>query len=262
MKVSIFAFAVNDLFPIDIAHRQFKKYMTEEFEYVLFNDAYDSKMEENINTICSFNNIRCERVPQAIHGAVNPSECYAQTLNWALHEYAVAKNLDIIVLMHTDIFPICQTSMSEILGDYTVASTTEFRKIGDLGVTYLYPAFTIVNMNKLKSMGVRELDFGLAPGFDTGGKTKDFVFKYPNQVRLLANYQISYFLRTLGESESLVQYFKDDLEITRAAGLSSGWVSDGSLYHYMAGSAWNVNDNPLFANGHKRRMDLFLKYFY
>lgn len=261
MKVSIFSFAVNDMFPIDIAHRQFKKYIKDDFEYILFNDAYDPTMEKNINTIASCNNITCERVPQRIHGVVNPSECYAQTLNWSLHEYAAAKDFDIIVLMHTDIFPICHTSMVEILGDYTVASTTEFRKIGEAGITYLYPAFTIINMKKLKKMLVTELNFGLAPGFDTGGRTKDFIAKYPNQVKLLPNHQASYFLRTLEGTESLAQYFQEDLDITRAAGLSSGWISEG-LYHYMAGSQWNSGDKSEFALGHKKRMDLFLRYFY
>lgn len=261
MKVSIFSFAVNDAFPIDIAHRQFKKYMKDDFEYILFNDAYDPIMEKNINTIASFNNITCERVPQRIHGVVNPSECYAQTLNWSLHEYAAAKDFDIVVLMHTDVLPLGNVSILEIVGDYTIASTVEFRKIGDDGIVYLYPAFTIINVKKLKKIGIKELDFGLTPGFDCGGLTKDFLIKYPNDVKLLPNYQASYFLQTLDSNESLAKYFNEDLEISREAGLSSGWLCY-NFYHYMAGSGWNANENILFANGHKKRMELFLHYFY
>jgi hypothetical protein len=261
MKITFFSFTVNNNFPIDIMYRQFKKYMKEDFDFILFNDAFNTKDEVDINTVASCNNINCVRVPQSIHPNQNPSGGYAETLNWALHEYTKDKDFDIIVLMHSDIFPICQTSISEILGNYVVASTTEFRKIGDVGVTYLYPAFTIINMKALKQIGIKELDFGLAPGVDTGGKTKDFVAKYPDSVKLLPNHQASYFLRTLNENESLAQYFKEDLEITRAAGLSSGWICEG-IYHYMAGTQWNLGDKPEFFVGHQKRMQLFLKYFY
>lgn len=261
MKVSIFSFAVNDKFPIDIMYRQFKKYMKEDFELILFNDAMNSEMEKNINTVAEYNNIKCVRVPQNIHIVQSPSEGYAATLNWALHNYAVQNNCETVVLIHSDIFPICEISMSEILGNYTVAGTTEFRKFGEVGVTYIYPAFVIINMNALKKTGVGELNFGLAPGVDTGGQTKNFIAKYPDAVKFLPNYQAAYFLATLNESESLAQYFKEDLEISKAHGLSSGWIADG-MYHYMAGSQWNSGDKPEFYSGHQKRMDLFLKYFY
>lgn len=259
MRISIFSFAVNDKFPLDIMHRQFKKYMKEDFDFVLFNDAYDPKMEIAINTVASYNNIPCVRVPQRIHGVQNPSECYASTLNWAVQEYAVANNCEIIVLMHSDVFPICDVTISNIIGNNIVASTPEFRLLNGKGINYFYPAFTIVNMKLLKN--TNDLDFSLLPGLDVGGKTKEFIEKYPDSYRFIPNHQAAYFLATLNETESLAQYFKKDLEITRAAGLSSGWLADG-FYHYMAGSQWNSNDHSLFAKGNKDRMDLFLAYFY
>lgn len=258
MKISIFSFAVNDKFPIDIAHRQFKKFMKEEFEYILFNDAFDPKMEKNIDVIAKFNNIKCVRVPQSIHKANNPSECYASTLNWAVREYAIQNKCNIIVLMHTDVFPVCDVSISNILGDSVIASTAEFRILGEKGISYFYPAFTIIDMNKLSNP--LELDFGLDTGLDAGGKTRHFIEKYPNDVKFIPNHQITYFIRTLG-TESIAEYYKTDLEICRSHGLSAGWIADGFL-HYMAGSQWNAGDNSNFAQGHIKRMELFLKYFY
>lgn len=258
MKISIFSFAVNDKFPIDIMYRQFTKFLKEDFDFVLFNDAFDSQMEKNINTIASYNKINCVRVPQKIHAVQNPSECYASTLNWALRDYAVNNNSEIVVLMHSDVFPICDVSISNIIGEHTVASTMEFRIIDGKGVNYFYPAFTIVNMKLLKN--VCDLDFGLSPGLDVGGKTKEFIENNPNAVKFLANHQTSYFLGTLREEESNAKYFKTDLDICRKYGLSAGWIAEG-FYHYMAGSQWNAS-NPAFAQGHKERMELFLKYFY
>lgn len=259
MKISIFSFAVNDKFPIDIMHRQFIKYMKDDFEFILFNDAFDPRMEKNINEIAAYNKINCVRVPQNIHRVHNPSTGYATTLNWALHDYATANKCEIVVLMHTDVFPICEVSIANILGENIVASTTEFRIIDGKGITYLYPALTIVNMALLKNP--RELDFGLDAGLDTGGKTKEFIKNNAGLVKFLANHQTSYFFHTLKEDEPMAKYFKEDLEICRAHGISAGWIAEG-LYHYMAGSQWNAAENPNFAAGHKKKMELFLKYFY
>lgn len=258
MKISIFSFAVNDKFPIDIMYRQYKKYMKEDFEFILFNDAADSQMEKNIDTIAAYNQIKCIRVPQNIHTIHNPSACYAATLNWALHTYAVQNNNETIVFMHTDVFPICDVSISEILGSNIIASTAEFRIMDGKGVSYLYPAFTIINMKLIKN--INELDFGLCPGLDVGGNTKEFIKANAALVKFIPNHQTSYFIGTLND-EPIAKYYKTDLEICRKHGISAGWIAEG-FYHYMAGSQWNAASNPSFAEGLKKRMDLFLEYFY
>jgi hypothetical protein len=258
MKISIFSFAVNDKFPIDIVHRQYAKYMKENFEFILFNDAFDSNMEQNINTIASHNNIKCVRVPQNIHSIQNPSLEYAATINWAVHNYACNNNCEIIGIVHTDVFPICDVYVSSILGENIIASTTEFRIINEKAITYLYPALTFVNMTRLKN--VHELDFGVSPGLDVGGKTSEFIKNNAGLVKLLPNHQTDYFLATLQNGDKYFDYFKDDLDICKSHGLSAGWISEG-FYHYMAGSQWNAH-NRHFADGHLKRMKLFLNYFY
>lgn len=257
MKITIFSFAVNDKFPIDIAYRQFKKYLKDDFEYVLFNDADNPEMERSINTITANNNIKCVKVPQSIHKIHNPSASYAETLNWAVHEYAVKNNHETIVLMHTDLFPICEVSISDIIANYTVASTVEFRVMDGKGFNYLYPALTMVNMKLLQNP--QELNFDLLPGVDVGGKTKEFIEKYPQAVKFLGNHQADYMMAIMHD-QPIAEYFREDIKICREHGLSAGWVANG-IYHYMAGSQWNAN-NPTFAAGLTKRMDLFLKYFY
>lgn len=234
--------------------------MKEDFEFIVFNDASDPQMEKNINTIAAYNKINCARVPQNIHRIQNPSECYAQTLNWAVQEYAVKNNHEIIVLLHTDVFPICDVLISSIIGNSVVASTAEFRLIDGKPINYFYPAFTIINMKLLKN--VHELDFSLAPGLDTGGQTKEFIEKNMNLVKFIPNHQTSYFVDTLEESANpIVKYFKDNLEICKKYGLSAGWIAEG-FYHYIAGSQWNASEKTAFAQGHQERMNLFLRYFY
>lgn len=257
MKISFFAFAVNDKFPIDIVYRQFKKYVKEEFEYILFNDAMTAEMEQNINTIANYNNIKCVRVPQNIHTMQDPSQAYAATLNWAVHEYAPQNDYEVVVLMHTDVFPICDVVVSDIIGENIAASTTEFRIMNGKGITYFYPALTMINMKKLTNP--HELDFRPDTGLDCGGRTKDFIKNHETSIKFLNNHQIAYMIAIL-EGEPIADYFSTDLTVCRAHGLSAGWVADG-FYHHMAGSQWNAS-NLTFAAGHKKRMELFLKQFY
>lgn len=257
MKISVFSFANNDKFPIDIMHRQFQKYMKEDFEFILFNDAADAAMETSINTITSHNNIKTVRVPQTIHKIHNPSECYAATLNWAVHDYAANNNCEVIVLIHTDVFPIQDVKISDIIEGNMAASTVEYKIINGDGIIYFYPAFTMINMALLNSP--KDINFGLEPGLDAGGKTKDFIKNNPKRIKFLENSQILNYISTAKDTP-LLQYFRDDLAICGQHGLSAGWVANG-FYHYMAGSQWNSYFSS-FAEGHKKRMDLFLKYFY
>jgi hypothetical protein len=158
------------------------------------------------------------------------------------------------------VFPIYDTCISDILGESIVASTVEFRFLDGNPINYFYPAFTIINMTKLKN--ANELDFGLAPGLDVGGKSKEFIKNNINSIKFIPNHQSFYFIKALEEdSQPIVKYFIDDLVICRSHGLSAGWVAEG-FYHYVAGSRWNENDKSTFSEGHSKRMQLFLNYFY
>ena len=236
-------------------YRQFGKYLKEDFNFILMNDAYDKTMEDHINTITSYNKIKCVRVPQEIHKNQNPSEGYAETLNWAVRDYAVKNDCEVIVLLHMDIFPIRDVSISNILDTNIIASTAEYRDF-DGGIIYLYPAFTIINT---KLINVHEIDFGLEPGLDVGAKTRNLLKKYKNTIKLVHNHQMTDYIQMIKDNPA-VEYYKTDLAICRKHGLNAGWVADG-FYHYMAGSQWN-GGNPTFAEGHKQRMELFLANFY
>lgn len=259
MKTSIFSFAVNDKFPIDIQHRQFVKHIDRDFDFILFNDADVAKTEEDINTICAYNKIKCVRVPQEIHKVQNPSEGYAATLNWAVKEYAVKNALEVIVLLHADVFPIEQLSIHKILENNLVASTMEYRVIDDKTINYFYPALTIIDVKNLGTK-IDTLDFGLDVGLDTGGKTGKFVEDNPSIIKYLGNQPINEGIIARLDNSRLKEYFTIDLEISRKYQLNAGWIAEG-FYHYMAGSQWNAA-NSMAVQGHKERMELFLKYFY
>jgi len=267
MKVSIFAFAVNDKFPIDIAHRHYQRYLKDDWEYVLFNDAADPKMEAAIDAIARRNLVRSVRVPQSIHTfghagifrrrrLINPSEAFANTVNWAVREYATEAGLETVVLTHADVFPYCDVRVSGIVQNKLVASTVEFRCVDGAEWCYLYPALTMINMKALKDPA--ELDFSVEPGLDVGGRTKDFLRKHASSVRVLTRQLVR---DLVGEPafSPFLEYFAADLAICGEHHIDAGWLCEG-FYHYGAGSQWNAT-NPAAVKGHKKRMDLFVNYF-
>lgn len=52
---------------IEMQHKTFKKFVLDEYEYVVFNDAPDQHMANQITDTCNRLGIRCIRVPQEIH---------------------------------------------------------------------------------------------------------------------------------------------------------------------------------------------------
>lgn len=162
MTITIFSYAVNNNFPIDIQYNNFKKHIKENFEFILFNDANNSTNMDDINNIAEKLNIKCVKVPQEIHTAysnLSPSLAYAETLNWSIQEYAMKNNsLDIILQVHTDVFPIKSLSIMDLLDGNAIATTFEIRNVDGLILKYFYPALTLIDLNSIKDV-VKDLKY-------------------------------------------------------------------------------------------------------
>lgn len=258
MRVSVFSFAVNDKFPIDVQHRQFQKYIKDpNWDFTLLNDAMDSITEQNLNTIAKHNKIKSVRIPQSIHTVQNPSSGYAASLNWAVQQYAVQNDCEIVLLIHSDVFPIQDVVVENIIGTNKAASCAEAKVVNGKTLVYMYPALTIINIRAVKDQ-IGLLDFGPDVGLDCGGLTYRFVEKNTTSVRLIHNHQIRNVLNSL--PLTMQQYLTEDLTICANYGLNAGWIAEG-FYHYMAGSQWNAENDRLI-QGHRERMELFLRYLY
>ena len=146
MKLTICSFAVNNKFPIDLQIHYFNKYYKNDFEFILCNDAYDSNISEELKKIALDNNVKCLNIPQKIHKIQNPSESYGETLNWILHEYALKNNIQVLMMIHTDVFPIRDIYFDKLMENNLLVSTIESRSLNGESIIYLYPALTIIDM--------------------------------------------------------------------------------------------------------------------
>lgn len=54
---------------IEIQHRTFQKFLRDDFQFVVFNDAASEEMKSKIEDVCARLGIRCICIPQEIHAA-------------------------------------------------------------------------------------------------------------------------------------------------------------------------------------------------
>ena len=66
-KVLIFTYAYNRPEFIKYQYLTFKKFMLDEYEFVVFNDARDNEMRKKIEHECKNFGLECVRIPQEIH---------------------------------------------------------------------------------------------------------------------------------------------------------------------------------------------------
>ena len=70
-KVLIFTYAHNRPDFIEIQHKTFEKFLQDDYEFVVWNDANNNNMSKNIENMSKKYNIRCIRIPQEIHDRPN-----------------------------------------------------------------------------------------------------------------------------------------------------------------------------------------------
>ncbi len=134
-KILIFTYAFNRPDFIEIHHKTFKRFLSDEYEFIVFNDACDAHMRKLINNICAQLDIQCIPIPQEIHNMPYldhySSPWYPTNIqNSAVRNCnAVQYSLDtvgfnhddILVLIDSDMFLIKEFSIREYLKHYELA---------------------------------------------------------------------------------------------------------------------------------------------
>ena len=99
----------------------FNKFLEDDFEYVVFNDAVDQNFINNINITCKQLGVQCIRVPQegrptapaAAKDAFKTSIRHAQALQFSMNVIA-SQHDDIVMLIDNDINSLFKEEPSSI----------------------------------------------------------------------------------------------------------------------------------------------------
>lgn len=177
-KIRLLTFHYNLPELIEVQHKTLKKYIQNDYELIVFNDAKDAQTENEIQAMCKKYGITCVRFPQELHSASplndqilewanNPEissvitglfygentakTCATQgsirhchVIQYALDNFGYNHN-DIVALIDGDCFPIRPVNLRKLLGKNDIAGI----KKTEGGVEYLWVVFTLFNPKKV-----------------------------------------------------------------------------------------------------------------
>lgn len=181
-KILVITHAYNRPDFIEWQYRTFKKFLKDDYEYIVFNDGPTEKLSSEIEKVCQDLEIRCERIPQEIHqwpylkrDVWEDRNCPSvRTANAVQYSYDILA-LDhegIVAFFDSDMFLIREFSISRYLQDGDLAGVAQWR--GSEGVVkYLWNGIMFFNMETLPNKNTLNFNCGSILGnhTDTGGYT-------------------------------------------------------------------------------------------
>lgn len=233
-KVQIFTFSNSRP---DFIKRQCKylnKFITEDFEYIVFNTSVSDNERNAIHEMCNLLNVKC-------------LDCDRNHRWCSQIDYYVLNKLErnhISIILDSDVFPINYFNFSEYINNYDIAGIYQQRQ--NYLMEYLWIAFLIIDNNKILDKGINLSVVGYLDG-DAGASTS-FVLNKLNVKWVKHTADIE-------NIESLI--FEDNIINQYEANFGSQ-IIENSFFHYYRGSNWDNQDH----NFHIRKtkfLDLILE---
>nr|MBA3815280.1 hypothetical protein [Parachlamydiaceae bacterium] len=186
-KVLIITHSYNRPDFIEIQDKTFKKFLSDDYEFVVFNDAPKDEMCQQIQEMCTNLDIRCIRIPQSIHTAPyltrernddlqNPGIRCANVVQYSLDVLGFDHD-GIVMIIDADMFLIQPFNITEYLKDFQLAGVPQKRQ----HVNYIWNGLVFFNMNTLEDK--TSIDFNCLKvegvGVDVGGGLFHYFASHP-----------------------------------------------------------------------------------
>lgn len=185
---------------IKMQHYTFKRFVQDEYEFVVFSDAPTETAHNAIATMCKKYGIQCIRVPQHIHEApyylpLNMPEIYQNhtTPSNVRHVHSIQYSLDVlgfdhdgvVLLIDTDMMLIRPLNIAEFMKDCDIASCMKGSD-NNRGqtISYCWPAITFLNMQTLPDKKTLSFNCGWVNecSADSGGYTYYYLKDHPEVI--------------------------------------------------------------------------------
>jgi len=279
-KVLIITHCYNRPEFIEIQYKTFKKFLQDEYEFVVFNDAKTEDMALQINAICKQYNIRSIAIPQEIHDRPylyrlpgdpyhRPNIRHANALQYSLD--VLGFNFDgIVAIVDSDLFMVKSMSINDCMKESDIVSV---QREAPNGIVYAWPGFVLLKMSALPNKNMLNFNCGKIGrvSVDAGGHTHDYLLNNPQaRVRYFDNFYVNCdgtstitsryrnmqnkpyntkLLRRLG-------FDKTAIELIEAGAHRIEFLLDNHFFHYRSGTNWNHQSNHY----HEAKTRLFKKY--
>lgn len=250
---------------IEIQDKTFKKFLKDEYRFVVFNDAKDKAMQARIQETCTKLGIACISIPQEIHDQPyllrepnddfhNPSVRCCNAVQYALNTLGFHHD-GIVAFLDSDMFLVKDFSIKKYLKGYQIAGLPQVREKNGRRIPYLWIGILFMDMTKLPHRETINVNCGHIADVpvDAGGFTHYYLKKYPKtKVKYLDHFHSLY----LGCSDCLNGVDKPNCTHNRvfleAQGFDEQQISSlhaglhdveffirASFFHYRCGTNWN-----------------------
>ncbi len=192
-KVLIITHNFNAPTFVGLQKRTFDRFVQDEYEYVVFNDANNEPMARQIQAACDEYGVHCIRVPQQIHTRPylprqprdplqRPNIRHANCVQYSMDRLGFDFD-GIVMLIDSDMLLIRPLNFEKHMADKHIVA---FLKGAGPNVAYICPALAIFNMPHLPEPHTMNFNCGMADGasVDSGGWTHYYLKKYRSQLKL------------------------------------------------------------------------------
>lgn len=243
---------------LELQVKTFNALLEDEYELVVFNDASDRQMEQQINNTCKALGLRYFRVPQHLHnrpGRQSAGHRHMDGIQFSLE--TIGYDYDgIVTIIDSDMFLTKKFSIKRYMEGIDIAGELQGRSGNGVEVRYLSPALVFMNMKTLPNKKTISFEGGYIHGLacDVGAHTYYYMqnnpqirTKFYNQIHIGAwkvtgvkcsvcsNMSCSKCTELLIEQGfdahniHFIQECPDDIEFNL----------NGHFLHYRCGSNWN-----------------------
>ncbi len=144
---------------------------------MVFNDARDPKLHEQIKVTCKQLGISCIKIPQEIHKESHDSSIRNRNVvRYSLEHYGFHHN-GVVALFDSDMFLVKPFSIKEFMKNYDLAALAQQRG----PIQYLWIGLAFLNMKTMPNKTTIDFNCGKINGInvDTGGYTHYYLQNNP-----------------------------------------------------------------------------------
>lgn len=241
-KVLVMTHAFNKPAFIWWQHATLKKFLKDDYTFIVFNDAPNDNLRIKIGQMCQICKIRCINVPQKIHESSpgNPSKECAETIQYMLNTVGF-HHPGIVMVLDSDMFPMRELYVEEFLQGYDVATNEQYRKGKNGPVTYFLPNLMIFNMETLPDKYSLKMDLGSIDGanVDTGGYSHYYIQAHRDLKWLKTNCFYELHPECAPEIKNYLQGYPKMFQLITEKKYDFEFYADYRFIHMRAGSNWN-----------------------
>ncbi len=246
-KVLIFTYAYNRPEFIEYQHLTFEKFLLDEYDFVVFNDAHDREMAKKIELMCQKYDLPCIRIPQEIHSRPylqrwpgedynHPSIRNANVVQYSLNEYGFDYP-GIVVLLDSDMFLIKEFSIEQYMAEHQIAGLPQSKSHANNHVEYIWIGLAFLDMQHLPDKQTLNFNCGRIDDIpvDAGGHTYHYIKNHPQIAVQRMN--LAYLPN---ESEyNQACWFARKLFDKGYREARAEFLLNSTFFHYRGGSNWD-----------------------